>query len=387
MLAGFACAPNGGAPAPREIPSPAPPGSSEPNLFAAADHLYMTWMVKHGDVHMLQLSRFERGTWSEPRTIAAGSDFFANWADFPSVVQCEDGSLAAHWLRRSGAGKYAYDVMVARSQDGAAWDSPVTPHHDGTQTEHGFVSLVAEGGGRLGAAWLDGRMYAGKEEGDPSAEMQLRWSEISSDGAAAEVILDSRVCDCCQTAAVRTKSGVLIAYRDRSPGEVRDISLVRRDAGTWSEPYPLAQDGWMIPGCPVNGPALDAIGDDVVAAWYTMRGEQSVVQVAFSSDGGASFGAPQRVDQGKALGRVDVVLLPDHDAIVTWMETTDSGDASILARHVGKSAMEAPFQIAATSAKRASGFPRAARHDDKIFITWTDTGDSSHVRLATYAVR
>jgi heavy metal translocating P-type ATPase len=386
VAADMACAPAGDAPSPREITSPAPAGSSEGNLFARGDQLWMSWLVRRDDVHTLQFARFERDSWSAPRTIVSGTELFANWADFPSVVQCEDGSLAAHWLRRSGAGKYAYDVMVALSRDGVAWDPPTTPHRDGTQTEHGFVSLVAASGGRLGAVWLDGRMYAGKEEGDPSAEMQLRWSEIPPNGGS-EIVLDSRVCDCCQTAAVRTKSGILIAYRDRSPGEVRDISLVRRDAGKWSEPYPLAQDGWMIPGCPVNGPALDAIDDDVVAAWYTMHGEQSVVQVAFSSDGGASFGAPQRVDQGKALGRIDVVLLPDHDAVVTWMETTDSGDASILARHVGKSAMEAPFQIAATSAKRASGFPRAARHGDTLYFAWTDAGDSSRVRLATCAVR
>ena len=320
--------------------------------------------------------------WSTTRTITKGDRLIANWADFPSVVELADGSCAAHWLRQSGDGRFACDVMVARSKDASTWEPPVTPHHDGTQTEHGFVSLVPEDGAGLCAVWLDGRTFAGKEEGDPTAETQLRCARLVPGGLESETVLDARVCDCCQTAAVRTKSGLLVAYRDRSEGEVRDIALVRRDAHGWTKPYALANDGWKIPGCPVNGPALDAIEDDVVAAWFTMQGEKSVVRVAFSSDGGATFSAPQRIDQGQAVGRVDVVLLPARDALVTWMETTNSGEASILARRVGRNHLDVPFHVAATSAKRASGFPRVARLHDTLYFAWTDAVEPPQVRLA-----
>jgi len=374
-------------PKPTEIRSPAAAGSGEVNLAVGRDKLYMSWIAAHGEKkHLLQLAILDHGTWSAPRTIAESDRIFANWADFPSVVELADGSCAAHWLQRSGSGRYAYDVMVSRSKEGSAWDAPVTPHRDGTQTEHGFVSLVPEDGAGVSAVWLDGRMFDGKEEGDPTAEMYLRWAQLAPGGPESETILDPRVCDCCQTAAVRTKRGLLVAYRDRSADEVRDISLVRRDANGWTQPYELANDGWQIPGCPVNGPALDAMEDDVVAAWFTMRGEQSVVQVAFSSDGGATFSAPQRVDEGQALGRVDVVFLPGRDALVTWMETTDKGEASILARRVGRSRMEAPFRVAETSAKRASGFPRVVRRHDTLYFAWTDATEPAQVRLATLKI-
>jgi len=370
-------------PKPIEIRSPASAGSGEVNLHAGRDQLYMTWLAAKGEKqHALQLAVLHHKKWSTTRTITEGDRFFANWADFPSVVELADGSCAAHWLRRSGDGRYAYDVMVSRSKDGSAWEAPVTPHHDGTQTEHGFVSLVPLDGHEMSAVWLDGRTFAGKEEGDPTAESQLRWTQFSPGGSASEVVLDARVCDCCQTAAVRTQSGLLVAYRDRSEEEVRDISLVRRDASGWTKPYALANDGWKIPGCPVNGPALDALDDDVVAAWYTMLGEKSAVQVAFSSDGGATFSAPQRIDEGQALGRVDVILLPGRDALVTWMETTNTGEASILARRLGKSRMDAPFHVAATSAKRASGFPRVVRLHDTLYFAWTDATEPAQVRLA-----
>jgi hypothetical protein len=34
------------------------------------------------------------------------------------MVALPDGSLAAHWLVKSGSGTYAYDVNISRSFDG-----------------------------------------------------------------------------------------------------------------------------------------------------------------------------------------------------------------------------------------------------------------------------
>jgi len=372
---------------PREIPCPAPPGSAEVNLFAGRQKLYLSWLAKTGETHhALQFTVLEEGKWSSVRTIAQGERFFANWADFPSVVELTDGSCAAHWLRRRGPGRDAYDVMVARSRDGIVWGPAVSPHRDGTETEHGFASLVSTGASSLGIAWLDGRAFVGKEEHDPSAEMHLMWSEYSGSRARIETLLDGRVCDCCQTAAVATSRGVLVAYRDRSENEVRDIFLVRRDASGWTKPYVLAQDGWQISGCPVNGPSLDSIGNRVVAAWFTMRNSEAVVQVAFSQDGGATFSDPRRIDEGQALGRVDVVLLPSGGALVVWMETTKTGEASILARRVGEGEMEPSFQVAAASANRSSGFPRVARVQNTLYFAWTDAGEVSRVRLAALEI-
>jgi len=372
---------------PREIPCPAPTGSAGVNLFAGRQKLYLSWLAKTDETHhALQLTVLDEDKWSGVRTIAEGERFFANWADFPSVVELADRSCAAHWLRQRGTGRYACDVMVARSRDGIVWESAISPHRDGTETEHGFVSMIPTGASSLGLVWLDGRAFVGKEEHDPSAEMHLMWSEVSSVGLGAETLLDGRVCDCCQTAAVATSRGVLVAYRDRSENEVRDIFLVRREASGWTKPYVLARDGWQIPGCPVNGPSLDSNGNRVVAAWFSMQNDQAVVRVAFSQDGGATFSDPRRIDEGQALGRVDVVLLPSGEAVVVWMETTKTGEASILARRVGESGTEASFQVAASSANRSSGFPRVARMRDALYFAWTDAGETSQVRLAVLEI-
>src|SRR5205814_669732 len=130
--------------------------------------------------------------------------------------------------------------------------------------------------------------------------------------------VDSRVCDCCQTSVAENPDGILVAYRDRSPDEVRDIFTVRLVNGRWSSPSPVHSDGWKINGCPVNGPAVDASQGKVAVAWFTAAAGDGQSFVAFSDDDGRTFSAPVRVDDGHARGHVNVALLPDGSAAVSW---------------------------------------------------------------------
>jgi len=352
------------------MPCPAPAQSAEPNLHVSGQRLYLSWLVHGDNAHSFQYSMLENGEWSAPRTIAEGDSFFANWADVPSLVQLGDGSLLAHWLWKSGGDTYAYDVMLSRSTNGIDWEPGVRPHRDGTQTEHGFASLIPTSGSKALAVWLDGRNYAEKEHDE--AEMQLMSTSLVAGTVAPERPLDLRVCDCCPTSSVRTASGTLVAYRDRSPQEIRDISLVRYEDGAWSEPYPLSEDGWEIAGCPVNGPALAADGSRVVAAWFTIAHDQPSVRVAFSNNGGRTFAPFVEADEGEPLGRVDIVLLPSGHALLVWLESPAEGASTLRARRVHPDGgMDASFVVTETSADRASGFPRLARVGDDVYFAWT----------------
>jgi hypothetical protein len=143
------------------VASPAAPGSAEPNLAVSSDgRMYLSWLEPAATGgHALRMAALEGGRWSPARTVASGTRFFVNWADFPSLVALPGGRLAAHWLERNGEVKHAYDVRIAQSADGGAtWSAPVTPHRDRTASEHGFVSLWAAGDSVV-ALWLDGRKY------------------------------------------------------------------------------------------------------------------------------------------------------------------------------------------------------------------------------------
>jgi hypothetical protein len=315
------------------------------------------------------------------RTISSGEYFFANWADFPSLTELADGTLLAHWLRKSAPDSYAYDILLARSRDGSAWEVAGKPHRDGTPTEHGFLSVVPGSADGATLLWLDGRDYAGKEHDD--AQTRLMSTRLTPNGFSEEVLVDERVCDCCQTAAVAVPGGLLVAYRDRSAHEVRDISLRRFADDAWSAASPLAEDGWEIAGCPVNGPALAAEGSRVVAAWFTAADDSPRVQVAISKDGGRSFPLRAHVDDGAPLGRVDVVLLPRGGALVCWLESGAEGSAALRARHIrADGRMEPSFAVATTRAARASGFPRLERSGRAVYFAWTESSEPSQVRMA-----
>ena len=347
----------------------------------------MSWLEPSGDAGMaLRCATYDGRRWSKAATIAAGDSFFVNWADFPSIRPLGGNRLAAHWLWRSGAGTYAYGVRISQSEDGGlTWGAPITPHRDGTASEHGFVSLASDTGSVL-AVWLDGRKTAGHEEDSPGPmpDMAVRAASVTRDGRLRdEVELDGRACDCCQTAAVTTDRGILVAYRDRSPDEVRDIFVTRREGGLWSQPQAVYADNWHIAGCPVNGPALDARGLHVAIAWYTAADDTPRVSIAFSEDAGAHFGPPTRIDDGNPIGRVHIALLADGSALATWLE---SGGQEALLRARRIQAHEPPraaITVTRTSATRASGCPRVVRYGEAIMFAWTEPGTTPQVRLAS----
>jgi hypothetical protein len=369
----------------QEIPSPAGLGSRTPRFAAAPDGtLGMSWLEERADGgHALLWATLSGDAWSEPRTIVAGDSLFVNWADFPGVLAMGDGALAAQWLVKNAGDPHAYDVRLAVSRDGGrTWSPPVAPHRDGTAAEHGFVSLLPDGAGAA-VFWLDGREYAKRKPGDPAARMALRHAILGGSGVAGEEsVLDDRVCDCCPTAAVSTPAGMLVAYRDRSGEEIRDISLVRRSAaGTWGAPETPLPDGWRLAGCPVNGPALDARGESAALAWYTEAADTPRVYCALSADGGSRFGQKLQVDDGAPAGRVDVACLDDGSALVTWLEKTDQG-AEVSLRRVSADGPGPRLVVAPTSPARKSGFPRLARAGKGVYVAWTDVSDSTRVRVS-----
>ena len=380
----------------RPSDSPATGDAREPELSTTADgRIILSWVEKLDEKrYALRTALRDQAGWSEARTVAQGDNWFVNWADFPSVIALKDGSLAAHWLVKSGSATYAYDVNIALSKDGGqTWTKPIVPHLDNTQTEHGFVSLIPLNDGRLGAIWLDGRnMKEMKDDHDEDkplpVSMTLRYATIDADGQISdEAQLDERVCECCQTSATLSSDGVVAVYRDRSQNEVRDIYSVRKTNDSWGTPRAVHVDNWEINGCPVNGPAVAASNSNVAVAWFTGAGGKSAVKVAFSTDAGATFGNPIQVDDGETLGRVDLLLLSDNSVLVCWLSGTADGGAIKVRRVRASGTLGPPAVIAKTDISRSSGFPRMALLGNEVHFAWTEFGKPSRVRMAVADIR
>jgi hypothetical protein len=366
-----------------EIASPAGDGSAEPNLSTGPDgRIYLTWIDAGEKTSSLKFSVLgENQSWSPAGLIAQGEHWFVNASDYPSLIALPDGTLAAHWLADNPEGSEAYNVNLSLSRDGGkSWGKPFIPHRDRSANEHGFVSMVASGPGELGVLWLDGNKIK-----DFEGDMALNYTTVSADGKVGkEIELDGRVCECCQTSIAATPDGILAVYRDRSEKEIRDISVARLTKDGWSKPEALSKDGWMIDGCPVNGPSVSSSGTHVAAGWFTAPNDVSQVNVALSSDSGKTFGAPIRIDNGKPVGRVDIIALPSGDALVSWMEQAEEGTQVRIRRVHSDGTLGAPAIASANSKVKFAGVPHMAVSGKQGIVAWTDGTAPGKVRTAAF---
>ena len=388
---------------PQPLATPAAANSAQPQLSVSKRGVLLSWLERAGDLATLKFSERTSSGWTAPRPIASGRDWFVNWADVPSALRLPSGAIVAHWLQKSGPSTYAYDVRLSHSiDDGRTWSPSYLPHSDGTQTEHGFASLFPMGDG-FGLVWLDGRaMKGGSDHGGEhggGGAMSVRFGQFDKNfKQVAETAVDTRVCECCPTAAVATAEGIIAAYRDRGETEIRDNYVARFVNGKWLAPKPVFNDNWKIAACPVNGPALAANGRAVVMTWFTAKQDQGQAYLAFSDDAGATFGSPIRVDDGGSLGRVDVELLPDGSALATWIEFADQpvapkpsgggGRAQFRARRIERTgARSAPVTISGIAGNRSSGYPRAAIANGEIVFAWTEAVDGGALQVRTAVAR
>jgi hypothetical protein len=372
------------------VTSPAATNSGQPQLTSSARGLLLSWIERDGQRATLRFAERTAARWSAPRDVASGSDWFVNWADVPSVIRLANDQLVAHWLQKSGPGTYAYDVRLAYSKDdGKTWSASFTPHSDGTKTEHGFASLFQMPGAGLALAWLDGRAMKTDDShgahGTAAGAMSVRFATFGIDWKqTSEMPIALRVCECCPTAAAVTAEGPIVAYRNRSEDEVRDIFISRLERGKWTEPSAVHADGWKIPACPVNGPMLSARGRDVAIAWFTAQGDQPRAFVAFSKDAGRTFGSPIRIDDAGSLGRVDVKLISDGSAVASWIELADQGAQFRVRRVEPSGAKSDAVTVSGLAGGRASGYPRIAQHGNNLVFAWTESAEGrSQVKTAT----
>jgi hypothetical protein len=377
---------------PLELPVPA--GSAMPQLSVTGERAIVSWIEtapveNAGSRASLKFAERTAPGWSDARTVASGTDWFVSWADVPSVIRLDDDTLAAHWLQTTDAANEAYDLRLSFSKDGGrTWTPPVSPHHDGTKTQHGFASLFQMPGAGLGLVWLDGRATA-LDQKNGNDNMSLRAALFDRAGRqVSESLVDDRVCDCCPTAVGMTADGPVTIYRDRSADEIRDIATSRFANGAWTAPAPVHADGWKITACPVNGPAISARGRQVAVAWMTAHGDEGRAFAAFSRDAGATFGAPIRLDDGGSLGRVAVDLADDGSAFASWIEFAE-GRGQFRVRQVDPTGQRGPAQtVAGIESDRASGYPRLARRGQELLLAWTESAaGQSRVRTAAARLR
>jgi hypothetical protein len=370
-----------------DLPPVAAAESVTPHLASTVDgRAVLSWLEPSEKGMALRAARLDGDAWQPTVTIAEGDNWFVNWADFPSVVPITNELWAAHWLVKTPGNAYSYNVAISVSNDGgSSWSEAVTPHDDDTATEHGFVSLFPSQG-TVGAVWLDGRnTVAAAHPVGHGGSMSLRSARIGIDGSISDSqLVDELVCDCCQTDVAVGGSGPIAVYRNRSSDEIRDIHVSRLMDSQWQADAAVADDNWRIAACPVNGPAIARKESAVAVAWFTAADDDTKVRLAWSFDDAKSFADAIDIDVGQPVGRVDIEILANGSAVVSWLRSTKNGDAEICIRAISPDGSLGPVHVIAnTGANRASGFPQLLSTGKQLLLAWTDTsGEKSQVRTA-----
>jgi hypothetical protein len=348
-----------------DLPAPAAAaGSGGPSLARGPDGMvWLTWLETQDRQTALRMATLAPGSpgWSAPRTVAAGENWFVNWADFPALTAGPGGRATAVWFVTNPAPPApataghdhhgpGYRAFLSTTTDaGRSWSEAAPLTTESSSVE--FVSLATLEDGRVLAAWLDGR---DRLRGGRAQQLFARVIGVTG----PDQLVDPAVCDCCQTSLTAFPDGsALLAYRGRTAEEVRDIRLARFHGGGWEPSRALHHDGWRLTACPVNGPQLTSDGGRLAAAWFTAAGDDPRVLVSYSGDAGARLVAPLRLSEGRPAGRVAITLLRNDALLVTWV---DAAGVAWLRRVSPDFVPTEPVRLSAPAHGRVRGFPRLA---------------------------
>jgi len=229
---------------------------------------------------------------------------------------------------------------------------------------------------------------------DPEGSAVLAWLEDSSlsvafgDGSLpveAESV-DDRTCDCCNPVPVFSGDTMLVAYRDLDEigGEiVRNVVSTRSDDGRldFEDPVTIADDDWLIDGCPFTGPDVAVVGDTLVVAWMDARQSRypeqdgSSIWVDRSTDDGATFGEDLEIISG-GFHRWPTMAVDDEGIVhLIWETEGPEGGLSYAWSADSGSTFSEPVLLLGRQIRDGGALrsPTATFQAGAVVVSWADS--------------
>jgi BNR repeat-like domain len=359
--------------------------AAEPVVAAARDGTaYVAWVEhrahKESDVFVAQLDREGRALHEPVRVNAKAGEATAWRGDPPTIAVGADGTIYIGWTARAGAEGHATDLYLSTSRDGGRSFAPaVKVNDDPVPGVHGMHSLAVASDGRVYLAWLDERNLApavteqnaaGQKKMEHMERNREVFTSFSTDGGrsfSANRRVASEACPCCKTSlAVGTNSRVYVGWRQVLPGEYRHIAVASSADGgqTYSRPVIVSDDRWVIPGCPVSGPALAVALDGALRVMWFTAGERGTTGLywAESRDAGQTFSERKLFAGGQAFGTPLLLASVNDKPFVVWGDN-NGGTPRVLASPLVTGGKEGSAPVA-----MSAELPSAAMTGDQLFI-------------------
>lgn len=301
------------------------------------------------------------------------------------------------------------EVRTARSRDGGrTFVADTTLQSPGAPGDRGWPALALDSKRAAHAIWLDhrglaagraaGAAHAGHQAGaahDGAAMAQksgLYYANVNGPRPPAERELAKGVCYCCKTTLAAGPGDTLYAaWRHVYPGNVRDIAMtVSRDAGrTFSAPARVSEDGWVINGCPDDGPAIAVdVAGTVHLVWPTVisnPGPEGALFYASTRDG-RTFTRRTRIPTlgSPKPSHPQIVVDRAGRIVVAWDEVIDGRRVAALRELKMK-----PHQVVEfgseirLSSGGAAMYPALAATGGGVLAVWTTGGEASVIQART----
>lgn len=267
-------------------------------------------------------------------------------------------------------------------RDGGHWSAP---HHLPSDTAAGksqsFADLTRLNNGEVAASWL-----GAADAKDPGGRPVQFARTQPQQGFVDEQTVDARACECCRTAiAPGTGGEISIVYRDILRDSIRDMSIVRSaDYGrSFSQPVPFSEDGWVVNGCPHNGPSVSQSGETVYAVWRTG-----------SAPAGVYYG---ELALGKQLvkkkyisgnGRnIQLCTMPDGSRIIAYSEQSEEKDSMYSGIRLNRVDGDSLWQATAGARRSHAGYPVVRPvGSGRVVVAWTDRGQVIYQTVAVHSI-
>jgi hypothetical protein len=313
----------------------------------------------------------------------------------------KEPSVLVVWTARAANGTR---LLTARSDDGGrAFTRPTPVPGSDAPGNRGWEATASHPDGRVAVVWLDHRELApasraaagpdqsreahvhgatGAEPADGVARAQLSklfFAHLDDTGSARAIT--GGVCYCCKTAvAVGPDGAIYAAWRHVYPGNVRDIAFtMSRDGGrTFSEPVRVSDDGWVLDGCPENGPAMvvDPRGT-IHLVWPTLipavnTGSEATLGLFYSaSSDGRRFSPRQPIPTDGFPRHPQIAMSGDGRLMVVWDEEANATRRVAAALSPTGGANGVRFTRMPIGGQERGEYPVVAGVEDGFVAVWT----------------
>jgi YHS domain-containing protein len=264
------------------------------------------------------------GSFSDRITIPIEQNTNFHEEGMPKIAVKNDGTIIAVYETSAPVEKNNFAGFVhyiVSTDKGKTWSPPVSLSADtAAGTSHSFAAVTRLGDGEIGACWLD-ESFDKNMTGRP-----VKFSKTNHENRFTnEMVIDSIACQCCRIAMSSSAEGkIYVAYRDIINDSIRDMSISTSiDNGrNFTAPVPFSNDGWIINGCPHNGPSIAVTSYAAYAAWFT-GGRQRGVYYCELNDKNEAINKQLVSDQGRFI---QLCLLQNGSRVLAYNENVQEGE-------------------------------------------------------------